>query len=139
MGTANLQSHKHKKYQQHRHQTQGVTLGDIAKQQGDLNVLTRKDRDIMLFQLRKISEDISTIDLIVTNAIIEKRLKADEALRLTQFVANNKRRITNVIWNITGREMSLKELEKEEDIAKQQAASLPVAQPAVQHRPSRQA
>lgn len=63
-----------------------------------INILRKKDKDIMLFNLRKIMEDLNTMELILADV----KMSPEHLLRSTQFIANSRKRIRKIIWELTG-------------------------------------
>jgi hypothetical protein len=72
-----------------------------------LNILNKKDKDIILFNLRKISEDINKMELFFSTI----DLKPADVLRSKQFIINNKNRVKKCIWTISGSEIEDSDLE----------------------------
>jgi hypothetical protein len=62
-----------------------------------LNIIDKRDKDIMLTAMRKLIEDLDKIDLIFAGI----SLNPSELLRIRQFINNNKLRARKVIWGLT--------------------------------------
>jgi late competence protein required for DNA uptake (superfamily II DNA/RNA helicase) len=74
------------------------TIGDVVRKAGSFSVIGRKERETMLFALRKFSEDLNTIELLFG----EVTLTPSQNLRFRQYIQNNKQRVQRMIWMITG-------------------------------------
>ena len=74
------------------------TIGDEVRKSGSFSIIGRKERETMLFALRKIAEDINTIELLFS----EITLTAEQNLRFRQYVQNNRQRTQRIIWMIMG-------------------------------------
>ena len=74
-----------------------------------MNLLRKKDKDVILFNLRKIGEDINKMELFFSDNV-EKDI--DKVVRWEQFIKNNKNRIRKLIWTVSG--SSLREDIKED-------------------------
>lgn len=82
-----------------------MTINNVARKNGNLNLLSKKEKDQILYFLRKINEDISELDLIFA----ELELTNDQLNRLKQIVINNKTRTRNIIWTLTGTHIPIDE------------------------------
>lgn len=99
--------------EKHKQTKNNVTLGDIAEKSGSLKILRRKEMDIILFNLRKIGEDLNKMELFFCDA--DMKLTPDKAVRWNQFIRNNKNRLRESIWSLSWNE-SKEEFDKEEEI-----------------------
>ena len=76
-----------------------------------MNILTKPEKEKILFALRKIGEDFNKVELIMES--YSQRISHEHNLRLKQFFLNNKNRIKNIIWSITSENVS-KEIKKDD-------------------------
>lgn len=84
------------KNQKHNKKKKEQILSDVISPQF-LNIIDIRDKEIMVNAMKKMVEDLNTIDLIFSSV----ELKPEQMLRLRQFINNNKIRARKVIWGLT--------------------------------------
>jgi len=77
-------------------------------EQEKVNVLKRKDKDIMLFNMRKIVEDFNKLELVVASLDIT----AQQNFQFHQLINNNRTRARKVIWGLSGSHLDSEELDE---------------------------
>jgi len=75
----------------------GLKLSEGIKP-GSLSILRKKEKEKILFSLRKIAEDFNSMELFYS----QFEMSAEDTLRSNQYIKNNKKRITTIIWTLTG-------------------------------------
>ena len=73
--------------------------------------LPKKERDIILFNLRKIVSDLDNMKLYITQ--YTSNYTQSDYNRILQYVSNNQTRAKNILWQLTG--MSFKKRDKNEN------------------------
>jgi hypothetical protein len=82
-----------------------MTVADIInkdelKRSHSLTFISRKEKEKMLYLLRKINEDYNKLELIFISEI--PKLSSDIEVRIKQLIDNNKIRVRNLLWSLTG-------------------------------------
>ena len=72
--------------------------------------LPKKERDIILFNVRKIVSDLDTLSLYLDS--YSTNFTASDDNRIKQYINNNKTRAKNILWQLTS--MSFKRGNKNE-------------------------
>jgi len=64
-----------------------------------LEYLPKKERDIILFNIRKIVSDLSTLSLYVDS--YSSHFTASDDNRIKQYIKNNQARAKTILWQLT--------------------------------------
>jgi predicted aconitase len=98
-------------YQSSKHTLHGQSHTPQIKEKkyGNSNKLKKREFDITLYSLRKILEDLNSMELVFVD--ISPRLSLTEYNRLKQYIDNNKKRAQRILWTITGQQLSESDIE----------------------------
>lgn len=81
-------------------QSKPVTVGDLVTAK-DLNILPKKEREEMIFVLRKIILDLNQQEIVMMNL----QMEGAQRLRTVQFISNTRNRLRKMIWILCGDEI----------------------------------
>jgi hypothetical protein len=76
------------------------TIGDKMRRSQSLSYLSRQEKEKMLFKLRKISEDLSTLEMLFIAEL--PPMKPEQHMKVMHYIEVNKERVKNLLWSLTG-------------------------------------
>lgn len=82
--------------------------GKEVKKEEKVNILKKKDKDIMLFNMRKIVEDYNKIEVVISTM----ELTPQQNFQFHQLINNNRVRARKVIWGLSGAHLDEEELDE---------------------------
>lgn len=84
----------------------------VKKVENKLNILNKKDKETMLYYVRKIVEDLNKFELVISSM----DLNPQQNFQFHQLINNNRTRARKVIWGLSGSHLDEEELGDEDKI-----------------------